>query len=166
MPTTRRDFLQTAAAGVAGVSMIRSPFGRVVTPQSQTASLRILVLGGTGFIGPHMVRYALQRGHTVTIFNRGRTNTHLFPSVERLIGDREDNLESLKGRTWDAAIDNSARVPWWVRDTAQLLKGSVDRYLFTSTRSTYSDFSQVGMNEDSPQHDPDESAIDERRSQG
>ncbi|MCH8937547.1 MAG: twin-arginine translocation signal domain-containing protein, partial [Gemmatimonadetes bacterium] len=67
MPTTRRDFLQTAAAGVAGVSMIRSPFGRVVTPQPQSASLRILVLGGTGFIGPHLVRYAVQRGNTVTI---------------------------------------------------------------------------------------------------
>ena len=166
MTTSRRDFLQTTAAGVAGLSMMRNPFGRLVTPQPQTASLRILVLGGTGFIGPHMVRYALQRGHTVTIFNRGRTNTHLFPNVERLTGDRENDLESLEGRTWDAAIDNSATVPWWVRDTAQLLKGSVDRYLFTSTRSTYSDFSQVGMTEDSPQYDPEESAIDERRSQG
>ncbi|MCH8937526.1 MAG: NAD-dependent epimerase/dehydratase family protein [Gemmatimonadetes bacterium] len=166
MTTSRRDFLQTTAAGVAGLSMMRNPFGRVVTPQPQSAPLSILVLGGTGFIGPHMVRYALQRGHTVTIFNRGRTNTHLFPNVERLIGDRENDLESLEGRTWDAVIDNSATVPWWVRDTAQLLKDSVDRYLFTSTRSTYSDFSQVGMTEDSPQYDPDESAIDERRSQG
>jgi 2'-hydroxyisoflavone reductase len=113
-----------------------------------------------------MVRYALQRGHTVTIFNRGRSNTHLFPEVERLIGDRENDLETLRGRAWDVVIDNSASVPWWVRDSAQLLKDSVDRYLFTSTRSTYSDFSQVGMNEDGPQHDPDPSGVDERRSQG
>jgi 2'-hydroxyisoflavone reductase len=113
-----------------------------------------------------MVRYLLQRGHTVTIFNRGRTNTHLFPEVERLIGDREDNLTALEGRTWDAVIDNSASTSWWVRDSAQLLKDAVGRYLFTSTRSTYSDFSQVGMNEDGPQYDPDESAVEERRSLG
>ncbi len=131
MTTSRRDFLQTAAAGIAGVSMLHYPLGRVVTPQRQAASLRILVLGGTGFIGPHMVRYAIQRGHTVTIFNSGRTNTHMFPEVERLIGDLENDLESLEGRTWDAVIDNSATVPWWVRDTAQLLKDSVDRYLFS-----------------------------------
>ena len=164
MSTSRRDFIHMSAAGVAGMSLAVSPLE--LRPRHPQSSLRILVLGGTGFIGPHMVRYALQRGHTVTIFNRGRSNTHLFPLVERLIGDRENNLESLKGGTWDAVIDNSATVPWWVRDTAQLLKDSVDRYLFTSTRSTYADFTQIGMNEDGPQHDPDPSAVDERRSQG
>ena len=120
MGTSRREFLQFAAAGTAvglGVHSDRL-FGS--TPQ-QDQSLRILVLGGTGFIGPHMVRYAIARGHTVTIFNRGKTNTHLFPDVERLIGDRNDDLESLKGRTWDAVIDNSASNPRWVRLSAQLL---------------------------------------------
>ena len=86
MGTSRREFLQFAAAGTAvglGVST-DSLFGS--TPQ-QDRSLRILVLGGTGFIGPHMVRYAIARGHTITIFNRGKTNTHLFPNVEKLVGD-------------------------------------------------------------------------------
>ncbi len=166
MTTSRRNFLQIAAAGVAGAGILSCTSSRSPSVPQSAAPLRILVLGGTGFIGPHMVRYLLQRGHTVTIFNRGRTNTHLFPEVERLIGDREDNLTALEGRTWDAVIDNSASTSWWVRDSAQLLKDSVDRYLFTSTRSTYSDFSQVGMNEDGPQYDPDESAVDERRSLG
>jgi 2'-hydroxyisoflavone reductase len=108
------------------------------------------------------VRYALSRGHTLTLFNRGRTNTHLFPDVEKLVGDREDDLESLKGRTWDAVIDNSASNPRWVRDSAQLLKDSAEVYLFTSTRSTYSDFSQIGMTEETgPQFDVDPEVIDD-----
>ena len=160
MGTSRREFLQFAAAGTAvglGVHSDRL-FGS--TPQ-QDQSLRILVLGGTGFIGPHMVRYAIARGHTVTIFNRGKTNTHLFPDVERLIGDRNDDLESLKGRTWDAVIDNSASNPRWVRLSAQLLKDSVDTYLFTSTRSVYSDVSQVGLTEETgPLHEVDRAQVD------
>lgn len=165
MHTTRRNFLQLTAAGVAGAGLLRHPLAGA-PPPPPAATRRILVLGGTGFIGPHLVRYALQRGHTVSIFNRGRTNPHLFPGVEKLIGDRENDLEALKGKTWDAVVDNSASVPWWVRDSAQLLKDSADRYLFTSTRSTYSDFSQIGMTEDGPQYDPDESAVGERRSLG
>ena len=160
MGTSRREFLQFAAAGTAvglGVST-DSLFGS--TPQ-QGQSLRILVLGGTGFIGPHMVRYAIARGHTVTIFNRGQTNTHLFPDVEKLVGDRNDDLESLKGRTWDAVIDNSASNPRWVRLSAAVLKDAVDTYLFTSTRSVYSDLSQVGLTEETgPLHDVDRALVD------
>jgi 2'-hydroxyisoflavone reductase len=123
--------------------------------------MNLLILGGTGFIGPHMVSEALRRGHTVTLFNRGRTNTHLFPEVEKLVGDRVDNLEALKGRKWDAVIDNSATTPGWVRDSAQLLKDAVDRYLFTSTRSVYSDFSQIGMNAlTGPLYEVDPAAVD------
>ena len=99
--------------------------------------MRLLILGGTGFIGPHMVRTALDGGHEVTIFNRGRTNTDIFPNVENLIGDRDGDLESLKGRDWDAVIDNTGYVPRHVRDSAELLKGHVGRYLFTSTVSVY-----------------------------
>jgi len=99
--------------------------------------LRILILGGTGFIGPHMVRYALERGHAVTIFNRGRTNTHLFPEVEKLVGDRDGQLGALEGRTWDVVLDNSGYVPRHVRDSAQLLKDASDHYLFTSTAGVY-----------------------------
>ncbi len=163
MNTSRRDFIQmTAAAGAVGLAFgthSRIGLGPVIASQPP---LRILVLGGTGFIGPHLVRYALSRGHTLTLFNRGRTNTHLFPDVEKLVGDREDDLESLKGRTWDAVIDNSASNPRWVRDSAQLLKDSAEVYLFTSTRSTYSDFSQIGMTEETgPQFDVDPEVIDD-----
>ncbi len=109
--------------------------------------LRILFIGGTGFIGPHMVRWALERGHTVTLFNRGRSNPHLFPNVEKLIGDRDGGLGVLKGRTWDAVIDTSGYIPRTVRDSAQLLKDSVHRYLFISTGDVYASFSTPGMDE-------------------
>ena len=104
MNASRREFLHLAAGTAVGLGLHSDNLFASTTPQGR--SLRILVLGGTGFIGPHMVRYAIERGHTVTIFNRGRSNTHLFPDVEKLVGDRNDDLESLKGRTWDAVIDN------------------------------------------------------------
>jgi uncharacterized protein YbjT (DUF2867 family) len=82
--------------------------------RTRRAPRRILILGGTGFIGPYQVQYALDRGHTVTLFNRGRTNPGLFPGVERLQGDRATDLKSLEGRDWDVVIDNSATDPTWV----------------------------------------------------
>ena len=151
MTTSRRDFLQTTAAAALGLSAV--PLVGCATSNANQAQhpLRILVLGGTGFIGPHLVQHALDRGHTLTLFNRGRTNTHLFPDVEKLVGDRSDNLTALEGHTWDVVIDNSASRPTWVRASAQLLKDSTESYLFTSTRSVYSDFSEVGLNEETGQ---------------
>jgi 2'-hydroxyisoflavone reductase len=115
--------------------------GFVVTPgftnTENRKKLKILVLGGTGFIGPHIVRRALARGHEVTLFNRGRSNTELFPEVEKLVGDRDGDLESLKNGQWDAVLDNTGYVPRHVRDSAELLKDRVGRYLFTSTGSVY-----------------------------
>ncbi len=148
MTTSRRDFLHTAGATAIGLSV--APLVGCTTYRSNQAQhpLRILVLGGTGFIGPHLVQHALDRGHTLTLFNRGRTNTHLFPDVDRLVGDRSNDLESLKGHTWDVVIDNSASRPTWVRASAQMLKDSANTYLFTSTRSVYSDFSEIGLNEE------------------
>lgn len=116
--------------------------------------MRILVLGGTGFIGPHMVRLALERGHTVTLFNRGRTNTHLFPNVEKLIGDRNGQLDALRGHTWDVVIDNTGYVPRLVRDSAELLHGSVGRYFYTSTIDAYRDYFAPNIAEDYPLHPP------------
>ena len=110
--------------------------------------LDILILGGTGFIGPHMVRRALERGHTVTLFNRGKTNQDLFPDVETLIGDRDSQLGALEGRTWDAVIDNSGYVPRHCRESAQLLAGSAKQYLFISSVSAYGDFSNPPITED------------------
>jgi 2'-hydroxyisoflavone reductase len=103
--------------------------------------MRILILGGTTYLGPYQIKYALERGHEVTIFNRGKTVptlfTEVFDHVEKLKGDREDDLESLKGREWDAVIDNSATNPKWVHDTAQLLKGAARYYLYTSSTAVY-----------------------------
>jgi 2'-hydroxyisoflavone reductase len=93
--------------------------------------MRILILGGTGFTGPYQVRYALGRGHKVTTFNRGKSHPGELPSeVEQLIGDRNGQLDALKGRTWDVVIDNPTTLPVWVRDAAQILKGtSIDMFL-------------------------------------
>src|SRR6266436_714958 len=109
--------------------------------------MRILILGGTGFTGPYQVRYALCRGHKVTTFNRGKTHPGELPNeVEQLIGDRNGKLDALKGRKWDVVIDNPTTLPAWVRDAAQILKGNVERYVFTSTISVYQD-SKTGLDE-------------------
>ncbi len=99
--------------------------------------MKILVLGGTGFIGPHEINYALSRGHTVTMFNRGKTAPGMFPDVETLIGDRDDQLDALKGRDWDAVIDNSGFYPRHARLSAELLHGHVGKYMFVSSISAY-----------------------------
>jgi len=117
---------------------------------SALAGLRILVLGGTGFIGPHLVRYAKERGHTLTLFNRGRTNAELFPGVEKLVGDRDGDLNALVGRQWDAVIDNSGYTPKQVRLSVDLLRGQCEQYLFTSTRAVYTDYTQAIMDESAP----------------
>ncbi len=143
----RRDFLKTAAAAAGAVSLGAAcgPYGD--RRDGAPAPMSILILGGTGFIGPHMVEYARSRGHTITLFNRGRTNTHLFPEVEKLVGDRDGNLAALEGRTWDAVIDNSGFVPRHVRDSATLLADS-GRYLFISSISAYKDLATPGITED------------------
>lgn len=84
-----------------------------------------------------MVETLVERGHTVTLFNRGRTNTELFPDLEKLVGDRNDDLEALRGRTWDVVFDNHATLPRWVRQTAELLKDSAGRYIHVSSISVY-----------------------------
>ncbi len=105
--------------------------------------MRILILGGTRFTGPFQVKYALERGHQVTVFNRGKTHAGELPEgVEQLLGDRNGNLDALKDRQWDVAIDNPTSVPVWVRDVAQVLKGNVERYVFISTISVYADNNQ------------------------
>jgi len=95
------------------------------------------MLGGTGFIGPHEVRYALARGHRITIFNRGRHKEAWRGPVEELLGDRDGDLTALEGRNWDVCIDNPTALPIWVRDAARVLKGHVGQYVFISTISAY-----------------------------
>ena len=143
--TTRRDFIKTTAVTGAALSLGPSAF-----TLRRRAPLRILFIGGTGFIGPHMVRAAMARGHVPTLFNRGRTNPGLFPGVEKLVGDRDGGLGVLKGRQWDAVIDTSGYVPRVVRASAQLLKDAAHHYLFISTGDVYKDFIVDHMDEDAP----------------
>ena len=100
--------------------------------------LRILILGGTGFTGPHQIRYALSRGHQVTLFNRGKQSLQWPKMAEQLVGDRATgNLRALAGREWDVCIDNPTTLPSWVRDVGQVLHGKVRQYIFISTISAY-----------------------------
>ncbi len=113
--------------------------------------MSILILGGTGFTGPFQVRYALARGHKVTVFNRGKTHPGELPAgVEQLVGDRNGKLDALKGRKWDVVIDNPTSLPVWVRDVGKVLQGNVDRYIFISTISVYADTSKPGVDENAP----------------
>lgn len=128
--------------------------GLVPKPLPAPRKIRLLILGGTGFIGPWQVRYAVERGHDVTIFNRGKSAPGMFKGVEELTGDRAANtLDSLKNRTWDAIIDNSASrsdAPDWVRNSATLLKDAAEQYLFISTRSVFRDLSMVPATVNAP----------------
>lgn len=145
---SRRSFIATTAAGVAAAAVANAA-GPAITPAAKP--LRILILGGTGFIGPNQVRYALARGHKVSVFNRGKTNPGELPAgVEHLEGDRNGKLDSLKGKTWDAVIDNPTTLPRWVRDAAAVLKGNVQHYMFISTISVYADNSKPGADESGP----------------
>jgi 2'-hydroxyisoflavone reductase len=112
--------------------------------------MKLLVLGGTMFLGRHVVEDALARGHEVTLFNRGQRNPDLFPEVEKLRGDRGGDLSALAGRRWDAVIDTSAYFPRVARASAEALKDAVGRYVFISTISVYADFGRVGIDEDAP----------------
>ncbi|MCB0088209.1 MAG: hypothetical protein KDE54_09875 [Caldilineaceae bacterium] len=112
--------------------------------------MKLLILGGTVFLGRHLVDAALARGHEVTLFNRGQHNPELYPDVEKLRGDRDGNLEALRGRTWDAVIDTCGYVPRVVRDAAALLADAVEHYTFISSISVYPDFSQSGLDESAP----------------
>lgn len=110
-------------------------------------NLNILILGGTRFLGRALTEAALTGGHEVTLFNRGKTDPQLFPDVEKLVGDRDGNLEALKGRTWDAVIDTSGYLPWTVRKSAEMLADSAGHYTFISSASVYDDLEEPGIDE-------------------
>jgi 2'-hydroxyisoflavone reductase len=155
MSASRRDFLKLAAAGTGAIGLgwpIRpasSLHGPLPVERAQTP-LKLLILGGTGFTGPHQVRYAVARGHTVTVFNRGRRQAELPASVEHLVGDRNNDLKALEGRKWDVVIDNPTTLPNWVRLSGKLLKDACRQYVFISTISVYADTSVPGMDETTP----------------
>ncbi|MCC7366260.1 MAG: epimerase [Dehalococcoidia bacterium] len=111
--------------------------------------MRILFIGGTRFVGLHMVREALARGHEAVLFNRG-TNPDAFPGVEQLHGDRDGDLAPLRARTWDAVVDTPGYVPRVVAAAADALRDVAARYCFISTLSVYADFSRPGIDEHAP----------------
>jgi 2'-hydroxyisoflavone reductase len=148
MSVTRRSAVKHSLAAIGGLTLFGSRGG--AAPVGGQRAGRVLFLGGTGFLGPHMVQRALDQGYQVTILTRGRAGRDLFPNVERLVGDRAGDMSVLRGKTWDVCIDNSGYVPAHVRTSAQLLKGSVGHYVYTSTIDAYRDFHTPDFNEDYP----------------
>jgi 2'-hydroxyisoflavone reductase len=138
MALQRRQFLHAAAVALAAVGL---PPGTAVAAEAADKPkqrLRILILGGTGFTGPHQVRYALARGHHVTLFNRGRQPRAWPGEVVELTGDRNTgDLSALGNGDWDVCIDNPTTLPFWVRDAGRVLRDRVRHYVFVSTISVY-----------------------------
>ncbi len=112
--------------------------------------MRILIIGGTRFLGRHLVESALERSHEVTLFNRGKSNPGLFPQLETILGDREQDVSKLEGRIWDAVIDVAGYLPRIVRLSAEVLQENVARYVFISSVSVYDNFKQIGIDESYP----------------
>jgi 2'-hydroxyisoflavone reductase len=147
MLITRRSLMQLSGAALLGASTAKLALAANATA-AKPKPMRLLILGGTGFIGPHQVRYALERGHHVTIFNRGKEHIQWPGPVEELLGDRNTgDLKSLEGREWDVCIDNPTTLPFWVRDAGKTLRDRVKHYIFISTISVYADNSMPNADE-------------------
>ena len=139
----RREFM------ISSLGLATAAAFAPLAPARSERRLRILILGGTRFLGPHMAEYAVSRGHSLTFFNRGKTNPGVLPGVERIQGDRNGDLQGLAGREWDAVIDNSGYLPRQVRSSAALLHARVPYYMFISSVSVYASFAQAN-DENSP----------------
>ncbi|MCK6445629.1 MAG: NAD-dependent epimerase/dehydratase family protein [Planctomycetes bacterium] len=139
---TRRGFLR------ASVGLTAAALGACASSErARGAPKKVLVLGGTRFIGPHIVEAALARGHRVTLFNRGKTNPELFPECEKLRGDRDGDMSALEGRRWDAVLDTWTDMPRHVRSAATLLGPNVGQYVFVSSLNAVADLSQPHLDE-------------------
>lgn len=112
--------------------------------------LKILILGGTYFLGPHLIEELQNRGHEVTLFNRGTQNSSRFQEIEQLHGDRDGNLEALEGRQWDAVIDTSGHLPRIIEASSKLLAYATKHYTFVSSIGVYADFQNFGIDEEYP----------------
>ncbi len=140
---SRRDFLRNASVAAA-----LAPFADVFGAAPK--KLSILIMGGTGFLGPHIVNTAMIRGHKLTLFNRGKTHPGLFPDIEQLHGDRKTDLSALDDRKWDVVIDTSAYIPGDVTRSATLLAPNIGQYILISTVSVYAKMDKPGMDESAP----------------
>lgn len=147
-----------SAIGAAGLA---STLPLQVLGMTAKKNMKVLFMGGTGFIGPHMVRALVKAGFEVTLFNRGKTNTHLFPELAKIKGDRlTDDIKQLSGHHWDLIVDSSCYIPRAV-DMLMDAVGTdqVKQYIFISTISVYASYAQAGITETSPlakmDEDPD-----------
>ncbi|MBZ5637841.1 MAG: NAD-dependent epimerase/dehydratase family protein [Acidobacteriia bacterium] len=169
MDRTRRRFV-TAAAGAGIGATIAARLGvasSAFAAPGAGSQATILILGGTGFLGPAVVEAARRRGHKLTLFNRGKTNPGLFPDLETLHGDRDGHLEALAGRSWDAVVDTSGYVPRIVTASASLLAPRIKQYVFISTISVFKDGLKPGADESGPLNTvPDEKTEDVKQYYG
>lgn len=157
---SRRSFVNNSLMAMAFVPLSGIPmacFGKnkeqsnsglsAISPKS----LNILILGGSSFLGPHQIAYAIERGHKITTFTRGKTkptvHQEIYDKAEHLIGDRENDLDALKDRKWDAVIDNSGRKVEWTEATAELLKDHVGMYLYISSVSVFYPYYKANVKE-------------------
>jgi 2'-hydroxyisoflavone reductase len=139
----RREILQ-----LFGAATTAAIFGQ--RAHAAGAPLRVLMLGGTGFIGPHTIEALRRGGHQITLFNNDKESAKKFPEMESLFGDRDGKIEALNGRDWDVVIDNSGYVTRHVKLTADALKDRVGHYIFISSISAYADLTKPGIDEDYP----------------
>jgi 2'-hydroxyisoflavone reductase len=156
--TTRRHLLQSAAAAAAASALGTKRLFAGTEPRT------LLILGGTRFLGPEVVDAAKKSGWRISLFNRGKSNPGLFPDLEHLAGDRNGDLKSLEGRSWDAVVDTSGYFPRQVKDSATLLAPRVAQYVYISSISVFSDMSKPGVDETGPVailKDPTVEKIDE-----
>jgi 2'-hydroxyisoflavone reductase len=157
MNSNRRNFLRSAAAAGLSLGMVKSLEANSPLPRQQSTgeapkSLKLLVLGGTRFLGPAIVEAAKARGHEVTLFHRGRSNPDIFPELEHIIGNRDPKIEpglvGLKGRKWDAVLDTSSYFPRITKAAVDLLADSVEQYLLVSSISVYPSLEMKGLTEE------------------
>src|SRR4051794_14737210 len=123
--------------------------------------MKLLILGGTIFLGRYLAKAALERGHDLTLFNRSQHNSELYPDVEQLRGDRDGGLDVLRGRRWDAVVDTSGYLPHLVRASAELLADAVEHYTFISSISVYPHFRSLGQDESAPVGTLDDPSVEE-----
>lgn len=153
--TSRREFLAYGGAAIAGAALVPTTLGSVLRPGAKPKKMKILMLGGTGFAGPQMVQRAIDNGHEVTLFNRGRTGPDMFPDLEHVQGDRYTDLSGLEqlvadGREFDAVIDTFTYVPETVTDAMDILLPAMKQYVVISTTSVYASRAEIGMGVDAP----------------
>jgi nucleoside-diphosphate-sugar epimerase len=159
----RRELIQMSTVAAAGLLLHEGAFAQ----SAKAKPLKVLIFGGTGFIGPHFVRELRDGGHKLTLFNRGKRNPGLFPDVETLLGDRNEasSVDLLRGREWDVVVDDSGYFPRQVRASVDALKDHVQHYIYVSSISAYADLTPAGIDEDyklAPLEDPDAKEITEK----